>query len=82
LSLFNGIDHDCEGFMVNEHKATEGVISVIRRWVKDRIIQEAPEEVARCEFECRALQCNQGHWESCGLRRGFALASPARPIEP
>jgi hypothetical protein len=45
----------------------------LRRWLS-RLIQDVPEDIAACEFECRRLECRQGDWETCekrlrGMRR-------------
>jgi hypothetical protein len=39
-------------------------------WVKGQIVQEVPEDIASCEFdcscvlECRKNQCTPGEWET------------------
>jgi len=33
-----------------------------------QIIQDVPEDVQACEFECRKLQCAMGDWEKCEMR--------------
>jgi hypothetical protein len=40
----------------------------LRRWIKGRWIQDVPEDIAACEFECRRLECRQGDWETCENR--------------
>jgi hypothetical protein len=40
----------------------------LRRWIKRRLIQDVPEEIAACEFECRRTECQQGEWETCERR--------------
>ena len=41
-----------------------------RLWqrLKGQIIQDVPEDVQACEFECRKLQCAMGDWEKCERR--------------
>ena len=39
-----------------------------KRWLKGQIVQEVPEDVALCEFDCRKGQCRMGEWESCERR--------------
>ena len=40
----------------------------LRRWIKSRLIQDVPEDIAACEFECRKMECRQGDWETCEKR--------------
>ena len=40
----------------------------LRRWIKGRLIQDVPEDIAACEFECRRTECQQGKWETCEKR--------------
>jgi hypothetical protein len=40
----------------------------VRSWLKGQIVQEVPEDVALCEFDCRKGQCRMGEWESCERR--------------
>ena len=42
--------------------------SRLRRWIRDRLIQDVPEDIAACEFECRRTECLQGDWETCEKR--------------
>ena len=44
-------------------------------------VQEVPEDVAVCEFDCRKGNCEQGEWEVCERRltRGAGeLSHPTR----
>jgi hypothetical protein len=40
----------------------------LRRWIKRRLIQDVPEDIAACEFECRRMECRQGDWQTCEKR--------------
>src|SRR5512139_2205422 len=31
-------------------------------------VEDAPKEIAACEFECRKLDCRHGEWDTCPLR--------------
>jgi hypothetical protein len=44
-----------------------------RLWqhLKDGLIQEVPEDIACCEFDCRKGQCTQDEWESCPRRLSY-----------
>jgi hypothetical protein len=35
---------------------------------KNKVIQDAPEDVQLCEFNCKKLQCTMGDWEHCEKR--------------
>jgi hypothetical protein len=37
-------------------------------FVKRNIVDDVPEEIALCEFDCRKGQCEQGEWVSCDRR--------------
>ncbi|MGD2113175.1 MAG: hypothetical protein PVI50_07305 [Gammaproteobacteria bacterium] len=44
-------------------------------WLK-RPVEEVPDDIAVCEFECRRTQCRQGDWQHCE-RRLQASAAPS-----
>jgi hypothetical protein len=56
----------------------------IRRWVLDRIVQDVPEAVATCEFECRVPRCTHGASTPCAIRVSTAIAplAHARVVVP
>jgi hypothetical protein len=37
-------------------------------WLRQRFIQEIPDELSVCEFECRLKKCSESHWTKCELR--------------
>lgn len=41
-----------------------------RLWqlVKRQIVDDAPEDLAICEFDCRHGQCTQDRWDNCKRR--------------
>ena len=39
-----------------------------KHWLNEQIIQDVPEDIALCEFDCRKGQCRMGEWESCERR--------------
>ena len=47
------------------------------QWVKG-LVQEVPEDVAVCEFECRKTTCLQGDWEACERRRRGMVKQPSK----
>ncbi len=53
--------------------------SFYRLWqrFKDKVIQEAPEDIQLCEFDCHELECAMGDWEKCE-RRLRSLAQPRK----
>jgi hypothetical protein len=73
-------------------------ISFQRLWqfVKRQIVDDTPEDLALCEFDCRKGQCLQDEWETCGRRilkgagelfpdarlGGFDPGKPGRTDEP
>ena len=42
------------------------------RWIKNQIVQDVPEEVALCEFECHKQQCTEREWQTCARRIAWA----------
>lgn len=34
----------------------------------NHVIQDMPDDIGICEFDCRRLQCSQGEWEICERR--------------
>jgi len=55
------------------------------QWFKRQWINDVPEDIAMCEFDCRKGQCLYDEWESCERRitRGAGeLMPPAPPMSP
>lgn len=50
-----------------------------RFWLrlKGHIVAPVPASSARCEFECRELQCSEGEWDNCEARAKTAKAESA-----
>ncbi len=40
----------------------------LRRWLADQIVQDVPEEISACEFNCLKQDCRMGEWEKCERR--------------
>jgi len=47
--------------------------------VKRQIVDDAPEETAICQFDCRKGQCTQAEWDTCErrIRKGAGELFPA-----
>lgn len=47
-------------------------------FVKRQIVDEVPEDLAICEFECRRECCSEADWAACELRlrKGAGVLSP------
>lgn len=43
------------------------------------LVREVPEDIARCEFECRKPQCRHGEWESCERRLTYMKQARGEP---
>lgn len=54
-------------------------MKVIKELFRRHIIQDMPDELARCEFDCRVNECSHGNWMTCKKRILFAkqLRDPA-----
>ena len=37
-------------------------------FVKRNIVDDVPEQIAICEFDCRKGQCRMGEWDACDRR--------------
>jgi hypothetical protein len=37
-------------------------------WLAQELIQDVPEDVALCEFDCRKPQCTYSEWSNCERR--------------
>jgi hypothetical protein len=65
------------GTMSEAVEPKPGVLKRLGKWLRLKVVQEAPEEVAVCEFECRKSECTRGEWETCARRlAGIDLAQP------
>jgi hypothetical protein len=40
----------------------------VLRWLKQQVIQDVPDELAVCEFDCRKVQCTRDEWATCERR--------------
>lgn len=40
----------------------------LMRWLRERVLQDVPAELAGCEFECHRRACKRGDWENCPVR--------------
>jgi len=43
-------------------------IERVQRWIADHIIQNVPEEVSVCEYECQEPNCHIAKWAMCEKR--------------
>jgi hypothetical protein len=39
-----------------------------RRWVRNQVIQDVPNSIALCEYDCRKQQCTTEQWAACERR--------------
>ena len=39
-----------------------------RNWLANEVIQDVPDELAACEFDCRKQHCTSDDWSSCERR--------------
>jgi hypothetical protein len=44
------------------------VLQRLADWALNQIIQDVPEGIGLCEYDCRKGQCSQGEWETCERR--------------
>jgi hypothetical protein len=50
------------------------------RWLAHELVQDAPEDIALCEFDCRKPQCTYSDWLNCErrLKKAEGELMPAR----
>jgi len=41
----------------------------VSRWLADHLVQNVPEEVSVCEYDCQESHCNIAKWAICEKRR-------------
>jgi hypothetical protein len=53
-------------------------------WFQQRLIEDVPQDIAVCEFDCRKGQCLYDEWSSCERRISKAAGElmPAPPNSP
>ncbi len=42
-------------------------LNCLKRWLAEQV-QDVPEDIALCEFDCRKPECLVGEWETCERR--------------
>ena len=47
-------------------------------WLRQRFIQEIPEELSVCEFDCPLSKCTGRDWAKCELRQQGTLSGSLR----
>ena len=54
------------------------------RFLVNQLIQDVPDEIAACEFDCRDTECPLEHWVSCErrLQTTEGLVEHARRRQP
>jgi hypothetical protein len=59
------------------NRAGGAMISLWQR-IKNEIVQDVPEEIALCEFDCNKAECTHEQWLACPRRLAYA----ARKLTP
>jgi curli biogenesis system outer membrane secretion channel CsgG len=54
--------------MLNTIVHTANVLHNAFGWLMNEIVQDVPEPIAVCEFDCRKTQCTFAEWASCERR--------------
>jgi len=52
-------------------------------WLMKEFVQDVPESISLCEFDCRKQQCTLAEWASCErrLKKGAGELRPSVPPE-
>lgn len=56
-----------------------GIFRRIGRLVADQLIQDVPEAIAVCEFDCRKPDCSAEQWASCERRMQMVPLQASTP---
>ena len=48
----------------------------------NKLIQDVPECIAKCEFDCRRVDCRRDEWETCENRLRHIEQTKARADSP
>ena len=48
------------------------------QWTEEKLIQDVPEHIARCEFDCSRIECRWDEWETCEKRLRHIEQAKAR----
>ncbi len=54
--------------MATKRNQTRNPVIRLWDWAKSQIVQEVPEDIMICEFDCRERQCAMGDWAVCDRR--------------
>ncbi len=62
----------------------KGPLSRLSQWAKEWMVQDVPEDIALCAFDCRKGECTSEEWESCERRQNKAAGElmPAKEDHP
>ena len=52
-------------------RKTGSILNRIGKMLTEQLVQEVPDDIALCEFDCRKTQCRYDEWENCGRRLKF-----------
>jgi hypothetical protein len=47
-------------------------------WLKHQVVQDVPQDMAVCEFDCRKTQCENDEWATCERRTNNAAGKRNR----
>ena len=50
---------------------TDTILDRVEKVLTEQLVQEVPDDIALCEFDCRKTQCRYDEWESCERRLKF-----------
>jgi hypothetical protein len=45
-------------------------------WLHAQMVQNVPDSITACEFDCRPATCQRGEWERCLYRRWVQAVGP------
>lgn len=37
-------------------------------WIRSKLVQDVPDALAECEFDCHRPDCTRREWEKCSIR--------------
>jgi hypothetical protein len=57
-----------EAFLNENGRSSGGFLNRLQSWLSRQLVQDVPDEVSVCEYECNRTDCRIGQWNTCEKR--------------
>ena len=68
--------------MFAQTKEAAGPVRTLWQWGMDQLVQDVPNGIAVCEFDCRRTDCTLHDWAACDRRKRFIKHTSVRNRAP